>query len=106
VAYSGLPAAPVDQCCGIEVGRRVEGQEPAAQHQPPQVVPRALLRAPATTSMITGSVTTSGPSAAIDAVMRSSTGLPVAPSYSIHGCVGEDHAAPRGATSAGTSPIA
>src|SRR3984893_6188788 len=43
---------------------------------------RASVRAPARTSMITGSVTAIGPSAAIRSLRRRSTGLPVALSYS------------------------
>src|SRR5579859_7784918 len=43
---------------------------------------RASVRAPASTSMITGSVTAIGPSVAINSVRRRSTALPVARSYS------------------------
>src|SRR5580658_227712 len=43
---------------------------------------RASVRAPASTSMITGSVTAIGPSVAISSVSRRSTALPVARSYS------------------------
>ena len=75
-------AASIDACRAIEVRSGIEPKEAKRQQELRRSNSRSSLREPANTSMMTGSVTDSGPSPAINSTTHLWTTLGVARSYS------------------------
>jgi hypothetical protein len=79
-----LSTPSIDSRGGGEIGDGIEGAKPNRSSMRRRSSSRSSLRAPASTSISTGSVTISGPSPAISSAMRWSAVLPVPRSYSTH----------------------